>query len=472
VNDNNNQSGFYLLSDNTDAFVARFALATMSLKTLDIQYYIMHNDASGQYLAYAILSAADRGVQIRILLDDINLQGRDSSLKMLSQHENIKIHIFNPLINRGWLKNIELLFNLNRAGRRMHNKIFIADNSVAIIGGRNIGDEYFDNRENLNLVDLDLLTIGPIVNDISTSFNEFWNCHLSIPIESLSKAAVIKRQLTGMRHRLKDRWKRAKNSHHFQTLRQSDLTKKIIEKNIPFVWANANIFYDKPDKVRQDISNKSSHFGPNVSAYAQSAYNEILLVSPYFVPSNTAMQWLADKRKANVKIKVLTNSLSTTDVVAVHAGYRNYRKRLLQHGINLFELKSTAQTLRAKTKSFIKGLSVSSLHAKYMVIDQQYVFIGSANFDPRSNALNTEIGIVVDSKELAKQTKNLFDRTTSEENSYRLQLKSADGNKKPELLWETIEQGKNIRFSAEPKASFRKKLIVFIASLLPIENLL
>ncbi len=177
----NNQSGFYLLSDNTDAFVARFALATIAEKTLDIQYYIMHNDASGRYLAYAILSAADRGVHVRILVDDINMSGRDSNFKMLSQHENIEIRIFNPLSNRDWFRNFELLTNLDRAGRRMHNKAFIADNKSAIIGGRNIGDEYFDDRNNLNFVDLDLLTVGPIVSDITKSFNDYWESTWATP---------------------------------------------------------------------------------------------------------------------------------------------------------------------------------------------------------------------------------------------------------------------------------------------------
>ena len=193
LNNIKHQSGFYLLSDNTDAFVARFALATFAEKTLDIQYYIMHNDASGRYLAYAILSAADRGVQVRILVDDINLSGRDSNFKMLSQHENIEIRIFNPLSNRDWFRNIELLSNLDRAGRRMHNKAYIADNTSAIIGGRNIGDEYFDDRSNLNFVDLDLLTIGPIVNDVTKSFNDFWQSQWATPIEQLSKARVVRK---------------------------------------------------------------------------------------------------------------------------------------------------------------------------------------------------------------------------------------------------------------------------------------
>ena len=209
------QSGFYLLSDNADAFVARFALATIAERTLDIQYYIMHSDASGQYLSYAILSAADRGVKVRILVDDINLSGRDSRLKMLSQHNNIQTHIFNPLHNRKLFRRIELVFNLNKAGRRMHNKVFVADNAIAIIGGRNIGDEYFDARHKFNFVDLDLLMIGPIVKNIATSFDDYWNSHWATPIESLSKVQVATEQLTHIRRNLRDRWHRAKKNPLF-----------------------------------------------------------------------------------------------------------------------------------------------------------------------------------------------------------------------------------------------------------------
>lgn len=470
VSDNKKQSGFYLLSDNTDAFVARFALATMSVKTLDIQYYIMHNDASGEYLAYAILSAADRGVHVRLLVDDINLAGRDSNLKMLNQHENIKIRIFNPLVNRDWLRKTELIFNHNRAGRRMHNKVFITDNFSAIVGGRNIGDEYFDNRENLSFFDLDLLIVGPIVTDISTSFNEFWTSNLATPIEHLSKITVIKRQLTGIRTRLKDKWKHAKNLRYFQSLQQSDLTKKIVDKNIPFIWADAKVFYDHPEKVKQDTTNKASHFGPHITPYAESAKNEVRVVSPYFVPGDEGAQWLIKKRKEGVNIKILTNSLSTTDVIVVHAGYKKYRETLIKAGISLFELKSTAQTLRAKTKNLIKGASASSLHAKYMVIDQRYVLVASANFDPRSNALNTEIGILIESETLARQANEIFDRTASHENSYQLLFNNKNKTKK--IIWRTEENGTGIYFSDEPKASWGRKLAVFIASLLPIEYLL
>ena len=448
--------------------MARFALATTAKKTLDIQYYIMHNDASGQYLAYAILSAADRGVHVRILVDDINLSGRDSYLKMLAQHENIEIRIFNPLSNREWFRNIELIINLDRAGRRMHNKTFISDNSSAIIGGRNIGDEYFDARPSLNFVDLDLLTTGPIVEEINHSFNDFWHSNWATPIEQLSKIRVVKKQLSTIRQKLRDKWHHAKNLRYFKSLQQSDLTQKIINKKVSFIWAEAELFYDRPEKINNKTSKKTIHFGPRISPYFEHAKTEILIASPYFVPGNYGTQWLKHKQKQNIQIKVLTNSLATTDVIAVHAGYKKYRKQLIKAGIDLFELKKTARPSILKTKKLISNLSKASLHAKYMVLDQRYVFIGSANLDPRSESLNTEIGIIVESKELAEQTAQLFSRTTSEENSYRLSINKMDNN----LSWCTQENGQQVFYNREPKAGLMKRLGVFILSLLPIENLL
>ena len=468
MKNNSNQSGFYLLSDNTDAFVARFALATLAEKTLDIQYYLMHNDASGEYLGYAILAAADRGVHVRILVDDINLSGRDSRLKMLSQHSNIEIRIFNPLANRQWFRNIELIINLNRAGRRMHNKTFIADSSSAIIGGRNIGDEYFDARHSLNFVDLDLLSIGPIVNEITVSFDAYWNSQWATAIEDLSKIKVVRKQLSGIRRKLKDKWRHAKNSEYFHSLQLSDFTKKLINKQIPFIWANAELLYDRPEKMTKDKAEKHTHFAAQLFSYVEQASKELLITSPYFVPGNKGVKIFKNKLKQGMSISILTNSLAATDVIAAHAGYKKYRKQLAESGITLFELKTTAQHFLSKTKQFIKGSSNASLHAKYMVIDEQYVFIGSANLDPRSQLLNTEIGIIVNSKELARLTRQLFMQATSASNSYQLAI----NNKNKQLCWKTEEHGKQIQYANEPKASLLKKLGVYILGLLPIESLL
>lgn len=468
MNKNINQSGFYLLSDNEDAFTARFTLASIAEKTLDVQYYIIHNDASGQYLAYALLAAADRGVHVRILVDDINLGGSDSSLKMLGQHENIEIRIFNPLLNRHWFRRLELVLNLNRAGRRMHNKTFIVDNSTAIVGGRNIGDEYFDARHSLNFVDLDLLTIGNIVNDISNSFNDYWCSHWASPVETLSKTSVVKKQLIHIRQRLKDKWHRAKNTEYFHSIKYSDFTQSIINKKLPFIWANATLFYDPPEKLCESETDKIVHFGPQLMPFFEQSKNEILIVSPYFVPGKTGLDWFINKNRQGVNIKILTNSLEATDVPVVHAGYKKYRQQLVDAGIHLFELKTKTKNLLSKTRRMIKGEPKTSLHAKYMVADQHYVFIGSANLDPRSALLNTEIGILIDSEELAQQTSALFNKAASLENSYRLEISNRDNK----LRWLTKESAADVNYRHEPKVGYLKRFFVYIIGLLPIESLL
>jgi putative cardiolipin synthase len=465
VSKNSNQSGFYLLSDNTDAFVARFAMATMARKTLDVQYYIMHNDASGLYLGYAILSAADRGVHVRILVDDINLAGRENNLKMLSQHENIEIRIFNPLSSRDWFRHIELIVNLNKAGRRMHNKTFVVDSSVAIIGGRNIGDEYFYDRHSFNFVDLDLLTIGPVVDDITNSFNDYWHSRWATPVENLSKIKVVKKQLMAIRGHLRDKWYQAKNTEYFQSLQQADLTQKIINNRIPFTYARASLVSDSPDKIDSALDESNLYFDKHISPYFNLAKRELLISSPYFVPGIKGMKWFKQKRQQGTSIKILTNSLAATDVIAVHAGYRKYRKKLIKAGIELYELKPSARFLHSKAQRLIEGSSSASLHAKYMVIDQRYVFVGSANIDPRSNALNTEIGIIVESAELARQTKKLFDDSTSLNNSYRPVLNG-------KLNWITQDDAHETRYSHEPEVGALRKAGVFLLSLLPFESLL
>jgi putative cardiolipin synthase len=465
MNTQQKQSGFYLLSDNIDAFVARFALATIATKTLDIQYYIIHNDASGQYLAYAILQAADRGVKVRILVDDINLSGRDIRLKMLSQHDNIEIRIFNPLSNRDWFRNLEMIVHLDRAGRRMHNKVFVADNAAAIIGGRNIGDEYFDNRNDLNFVDLDVLTIGPIVDDIGSSFDDYWNSCWATPVEQVSRRRVVKKQLSTIRAKLRDRWQRARNSQYFNSIQQSDLTKKIISREIPFVWADARFFYDRPEKLTKSEPERTVHLGPHVLPFFESAQHELLIASPYFIPGKEGLAWFKKMRSKLTTLKVLTNSLAATDVIAVHAGYKKYRKRLLKAGVELFELKPTARQKYSKTKKFIQGSSTASLHAKYMIVDRHYVFIGSANLDPRSQLLNTEIGIMVDSPELARQASELYEKTISKDNSYRL---SFDGK----LTWLGLKDDTETIYTSDPKAGLFRRIGVFLLSLLPFESLL
>jgi len=466
VNEGEKKSGFYLLSDNMDAFTARVALANNAQHSLDIQYYMMHNDASGRYLAYALLQAADRGIKVRILVDDINLAGRDSRLKMLAQHDDIEIRIFNPLTNRDWFRNLELIINLDRAGRRMHNKLFIADQRYAIIGGRNIGDEYFDARRSLNFVDLDLLITGPIIAELRQSFEEYWRSVWATPVEQLSKIRVMKSHLSHIRARLRDYWRRFRNTGYFRQSESSALSRRIAEDDIDFTWAEASLLYDKPEKLTTRYSNHMVHFGPRTMPMFNAAEQELLIASPYFIPGDAGCMWMIDKQKSGVDLKVLTNSLAATDVPVVHAGYSQYRERLVANGISLFELKRDAITRKLHSRLLLPYRSHASLHAKYIVIDRRRVLIGSANIDPRSSNLNTEIGIAIDSDELAEKVSALFEQTSEPDKSYQLKIEEN------RLVWHTLKQGIKLQYRHDPDSSLLKRLYVYLVGLLPIESLL
>jgi putative cardiolipin synthase len=313
-----------------------------------------------------------------------------------------------------------------------------------------------------------MLSIGPIVNDISISFNDYWNSPWATAIDDINKTVVVKKQLTHIRKNLRDRWHKARNTDYFQALKQAEFTQAVISNEVPFVWAKATLFYDRPDKLVTQRPQQTIHFGPRIMPYFEQATKELLFASPYFVPGSFGAHWFAKKRKQGVKIKILTNSLAATDVAAVHAGYKKYRKLLLKDKIELFELKPSARSFLSKFKKISADRVHASLHAKYMVLDQRYIFVGSANLDPRSGNLNTEIGIMVESTELAEQTSRLFERSTTLENSYKLSLKDDSGS----LLWNTIENGRKKTYDSEPKTRFWRKLYVFLISLLPIENLL
>ena len=466
LNTHEGKSGFLLMADNADAFISRIALCELAMHTLDIQYYIYHDDASGQLLRHKIIEAADRGVRVRILVDDINMGSRDASFKIFNSHPNITVRIFNPLANRSYFRNLEIIINLKRAGRRMHNKVFIADDAIAIIGGRNIGDEYFDARHQTDYVDLDLLTIGPIVKDITHSFRDYWLSHWAIPIDKLSKIHIARHHIRSMRKRLRDRWNQSQNMDYFRALRHSFFANKLINDELEYIWASAQLFYDKPEKLLSHSPSATTHLGPIVSSIIGQTTDSIYISSPYFVPGESGLKMIRRFRENDVSINILTNSLASTDVIAAHSGYRRYRKRMLKCDVKLYEYKTTAHSRSLLSRFRIQNQR-SSLHAKYIVSDRRYLFVGSSNIDPRSENLNTEIGMLIQSEELASQTIEMFNMATSPDNSYKLELEY-----KNHLVWRGQSSGKNLRYDTEPSAGYWRKFLVFLISLLPVESLL
>lgn len=454
-----NKTGVYLLSNGLDAFVARGALIKMAKVGLDIQYYLLHNDLTGQLFIHEISKAADRGVRIRLLLDDMGLSGRDEGIVTLDSHPNIEIRIFNPF-SRNVSRTPQFLSRFGSVTRRMHNKSITADNLLSIIGGRNIGDEYFNANPVVEFGDLDVLVAGKVVPEISQSFNEYWNSTHSYPVSTL----------IGDNHRvgydklldyLDAIYTAALKSDYAEALRTADLVRIMEEASLQFEWVDARLYSDPPSKIVQSTDGKPVSLLTEVGRYFNQTRQELLIISPYFVPGKKGVAFLKSLMDRDVRVRILTNSLASNDVPAVHSGYAKYRKPLLRAGVELYELDSEA--LRGKEKTG-RSRTQASLHAKSFIMDREKIFIGSLNFDPRSVYENTEIGLVFVSPSYAQQIGQHFDANINAK-AFRLQL--VDNR----IHW--VIRGEDDRekvFTVEPHTSFWSRFGVWLMSLLPIES--
>jgi len=464
------ESGFYLLENNVDAFTARLNLINQAQQTLDLQYYSFHGDVSGKLIAQALIKAADRGVRVRVLLDDIDTLGADESIKILNAHPSIEIRIFNPFYFRGLLRYLEFIVDLSRVGRRMHNKVIIADNSLAIVGGRNISDVYFSADPDSLFLDIDLLSLGNVVINISISFDEYWNSRWSVPVSILYGRPKIRYALNKIKVILKKYQDEIKQLDYVKTIQSSDLAKNKSMSELPFIWSKAKLFYDLPDKISPDSN--GSQLKESLHDVFTMAKEQLTIISPYFVPGKEGVKWFENLINKGIEVNIFTNSLAATDVTAVHAGYAAYRHALLELGVNLFELKATAYVMDRKRFKILRADSRASLHAKIVIIDKSQLFMGSPNMDPRSADLNTEVGLFVDNKELSNQLLNLFADISSGKNSYRIMLDKGNESNKSALIWQSEEGGELRQFTSEPKVGLFRKLKVYFFSWLPIEHLL
>ncbi|WP_050027370.1 phospholipase D family protein [Verrucomicrobium sp. BvORR034] len=459
-------SGVFPLVNGADAFVARMALAEKAQRSLDLQYYIWHGDQTGKLLAGAVIQAAERGVKSRLLLDDMGVAAKDRNLLILDSHPNIEVRLFNPLPLRS-ARMLGVLLDFQRVNRRMHNKSFIVDGKVAIVGGRNIGDEYFGVAEGMNFADFDVVARGPVVGEVEDSFELYWNSEASVPITKVSRVKVSDAEIQKEVKDLVSQRESMARSPYGQIMRSSRLAKATLN-GLPFYEGRAVVVADHPNKVLTRPDDASTHLAPQLRAMVERAKGEVLLVSPYFIPGKNGVDWFAELRKRGVKVTVITNSLASTDVAAVHAGYIRYRKSLLRGGVEVCEMKAVPPAPGEKSgyggSSFsLTGSSKAGLHAKTFVFDRRWVFVGSMNLDPRSLNLNTEVGMLVDSPELAQQMLGDLERKFSER-AYHVEL-TPDG-----LQWTTKEDGKIVVLKSEPKGGFKKGLMLRICSMLPIES--
>ena len=456
-------SGFLPLPNGVDAFLARIALSEAAERTLDVQYYIWRNDLTGRHFAHALLRAADRGVRVRVLIDDIGAKANDENLLALDAHPNIEIRLFNPAASRS-LGAIGMVGDFSRLNRRMHNKAFIADNQAAIVGGRNIGDEYFEASAEVAFGDLDVLTYGPAVVEVSEAFDRFWNAPPSIPVAALLQRQGEASRLDAVRAQLAAFVEQQRGSPYSLDA-GARLVEMLAAGTQGFAWGRGHVLFDEPEKVSRDRDDKQGHLIHQFRGIGMRIQRELLLVSPYFVPGEAGTAWLRALVKRGVRVTVLTNSLAATDVGLVHAAYSRYRESLVEGGVRLFELKPAA---RAAGDRRGMGSSRASLHAKTFIFDRQAVFIGSLNLDPRSIELNTEIGVVCESAKLAEELATRLEGGL-DRNAWRLE-RVTDAAGTTRLAWvETGEQGAR-HLVDEPEVSAWRRFSVWMLGLMPIES--
>ncbi|RZI57152.1 MAG: phospholipase D family protein [Pseudomonas sp.] len=457
-------SGMHPLVDGRDALAARLALTNAAARCLDIQYYIWKKDMAGKVLTAHLLQAADRGVRVRILLDDVGTMPSDKVLLALDSHKNVEVRMFNPVKLRS-PRLIGMVADFRRINRRMHNKSFIADGQIAILGGRNIGDEYFGAHSGANFADLDLAIIGQGVHEASTAFDLYWNHKASIPIHSLAREKTAASNVEDGRTLLSAYQADTARSPYAQTVLNSDFARQFRSDSVPWYWGRASIVSDHPDKVLDSTVGTDTYLAPTFGKMVDGTKRELFLVSPYFVPGSEGVERLAALRRRGVRVVVVTNSLASTDGLAVHAGYQRYREPLLRAGVEIYELKPTAEPLRKRSGSRISGSSGASLHAKTFTFDRRIGFVGSYNLDPRSHKLNTEMGVIFDCPELAALIPVTLQKNM-DRNAYRLELEGS------RLVWIARGDGKETRLYSEPGASIWQRFKVRTLSLLPIEHLL
>ena len=458
------RSGVLPLPNGGDAFAARIALAEAAERSLDVQYYIWRADMSGTLLFEALHRAADRGVRVRLLLDDNNTGGLDPLLATLDIHPLIEVRLFNPFAHRRW-RWLGYLTDFPRLNRRMHNKSFTADNQVTVMGGRNVGDEYFDAGDGVLFVDLDVLAIGPVVDEVSQDFDRYWASESSYPLDGLVPLMPVS-ALADLEAAASLVESDPAAREYMHALAGTSYRNGLEDGTLAVEWVPVRLVSDDPAKGLGRAS-RESLLSERLREKVGIPHREMQIVSPYFVPTAAGVDYMVGLARQGIQVSVLTNSLEATDVTAVHAGYAKRRKSLLEAGVILYEMKrETVGVPRAPRK--LAGSSASSLHAKVFSVDRQRAFIGSFNFDPRSVNLNTEMGLLVESPTIASGIATAFhDRIP--DTAYRLQ-QGPEGR----LQWvENDGAGGDVRvLDEEPGNGFWLNLSVSVMAALPIEWLL
>lgn len=434
-------SGFYPLIQGMDALGVRLRLAEIAEKSIDLQYFLMKNDTAGKVMANALLKAADRGVRVRFLLDDIFTTVPDRGLLLINQHPNIEVRLFNPISRRGFY-NLNFIGDFNQANRRMHNKSFTVDNQVSVVGGRNIADEYFQLNDDSLFVDFDMLAVGPVSHDISRNFDQFWNHSRAVPVQQIASNNKDE-ELEKVRNEIAEEFDKIYDTVYKQAL-ESQLLQDLIADRQPLYAAEALVLSDSPDKLINDIDEEHMRLATNLREIILSAEKEIIFISPYYVPRAGGIQLLQNLENNGVRVVILTNSLASNNHIPVHSGYARYRKEVIKTGAELYEARANATNELQAIENNAKKLT---LHTKLFLIDGRYLFVGSLNLDPRAIAINAEMGLIIDSEamvgKLGARIEELFPKLT-----YRVLL-----NEQGKLEWHGRINGKEVIETREPLTS-------------------
>lgn len=460
VEEQSGRSGLALLSANLDAFAMRALAARAAGRSLDLMYYYWNDDLTGRLLADEVVKAADRGVRVRMLIDDINTQGKDRIYLSLDSHPNIHVRLFNPsrARERGLRRGLEMVLRAFSVTRRMHNKAWIADGRLAIVGGRNIGDQYFDAAETSNFRDIDMVMAGPVVREVETVFDNFWNSEAAMPIHALVRTR--KPRLDRLRVTLAETTKGARARPYIEKAMERVSLIVMFDTLLPVNWTSqVRVVADPPEKAFN--RGNENWLMASLMPVIASADKSVRITSPYFVPGREGVTLLTGLVANGVAVSVLTNSLAATDVAAVHGGYAPYRKALLQGGVKLFEL----QPFLRRHNISLFGSSEASLHTKAFTVDDHTGFVGSFNFDPRSVSLNTEMGVLFVEQQLVEAMNGLFEYETNLQMSYRVFL-----GERGQLQWAEELEDEIAIHAREPEARMPRRLVASLISWLPIES--
>ncbi len=453
------KSGFYPLEFGRDALGARLRLIERADRGIDAQYFLIKGDLAGSLFTGKLLRAADRGVRVRFLIDDIFTTGLDPDLSLLNSHPNIEVRLFNPVSRKGF-QSLNFLIDFKRANRRMHNKSFTVDNLVTIVGGRNIADEYFQINADVEFADFELLGFGAVAPMVSETFDLFWNSPRAVPMEAFGRK-VTEADLDKIRREMAREIQEATDGV-YATAVNSPVLDDLIQGRIEPFLAPVTVVTDHPEKLENPVGDEHKILVSELSRLVEEAEKEVLIVTPYFVPRKDGVEFFRAIRSKDVRVVVITNSLASTNHVVVHSGYAPYRKALLEAGVELYEVK--VDSLATQEGAAPGSSQRLTLHTKAIVVDREVLFVGSLNVDPRSIDINTEMGLFLHSAEVASGFAKQIDADLPPY-TYRLVLDQGG-----RIEWRYEGGSRVITYNREPDTGFWRRLKAGFYRLLPIES--